>query len=212
MQYVRWQVVTPRSLFAISAQGGIAGDLVAPIAWWRTNTITPQSAFETWVGGSHQPSVESIGQVDSFRQYGFASVGGDRASVFFVGGSLLVLAASAVAIAIGLLLLYVPYLRHPVVLVALSLLLLVLALSWPALALLSGQSIVLALMVILVCRLVQVPFVRRRRNRRTRGPSPPSSVIRVRPSTRIRTDVALSTPSTTANAVPSMPIGTSELA
>lgn len=167
-----------------------------------------------WVGASTQPSPESIGQSGAFQQYSFASIGSaEGAYVTSVSASFALLVASGLAIVGGAAFFYIRPLRHPAVIVASSLLLIGIAFNWPALALFGGQAAVMVIIVLIVARILQLPFLRRRGRRRApRRSAGLSGAAGLQGSSRLRTEAALAvSPSTTANVGRSLPVGTSDL-
>ena len=211
LKEVRWNLLTPRNQFVLTTPPEMTGELLAPLSWWQQNGQPSQRDFERWVGASSQPSPETISQSPAFRRYSFASIGlPERGTAICVSGSFSALIAIGLTLGCGGAFLHFRRLRHPGVVLAVGLALVGLAITWPAVALVAGQAIVLIIVVVLLWRLLQLPFRQLRRQRgRSRRVTTPASAIRVRPSTRIHTEPVLNSPSTTANGGPALPMDTS---
>ena len=213
VQHIRWHLIAPRDQMVLAAPQGMAGDLVANLAWWRKPPQISQREFEMWAGASMQPSLEAIGQAGAFRQYSFAALDlPPGVHVTTVGAGFAMLAASALALVGGIAFVFVRQLRHPSVVVAVSLFLIGLAFVWPAIALFGGQCAALVIIILVVARVLRIPFLRRKRSGSLIRHGGQPSAAGGWNSSRIRTDAPLSvSPSTTANAGSALPLGTTDL-
>jgi len=142
-----WQVVLPPNEHIL----GSPADFTGEFRWgwnglfWGRIPILEQPQLETWVGARHLTELP----VETNR-YLFSSLGSvSRCEVQTVDRTLAVFTASAAALVIGLLLVYVPAVRHPAGLLVLAVAIAAAVLAWPAPSLLlaqaSGLGVVLSL-------------------------------------------------------------------
>jgi hypothetical protein len=143
-------------------------------AWWGRVPTKEQLDLEAWVGAASDEPLDAVPEATS--RYLFSRFGPPKTVEFTTAGrTWIVGGASGLALLVGLLLIYVPGLRHPffglvlVVLVAGS------AVAWPGASLLlsqaAGMGVVLSLLGAILYRGVA------RRRRRTVRRDVPSSVF-----------------------------------
>jgi hypothetical protein len=150
-----WQVAMPRNEHIVGSPIGFAGEFPVGFAgefrwgwnglFWGRIPVLEQPQLETWVGARHLAELP----VEANR-YLFSSLGSvSRCEVQTVDRTLAVFTASAAALVIGLLLVYVPAVRHPASLLVLAVALVAAVLAWPGPSLLlaqaSGLGVVLSL-------------------------------------------------------------------
>ena len=188
-QQVRWQVLTPNNQLLLWPPDGMETD--SATSWWpQERPSVSQQELEEWVGATEQPSPESTAYSSTQRQYLFATVGEvDNVAATSLSAGLGMLVVCGLSAAVCSVLIYVPRVRHPSVLLAISISLAYLAFRWPAAALFAGQTMALLLAVMLVSQVLQRLVFRRRASAMRRSVAVHSSSAR--PSTRIRKDSAL---------------------
>jgi hypothetical protein len=142
-----WQLVLPRNEHLLVCPADFTGEF--RWGWqglfWGRIPILEQSQLETWTGARRQ--AELPGEVNRYLFSGIGSV--SRCELRTVDRALLVFAASAAALIVGLLLIYVPAVRHPASLFVLAVLVAAVTLIYPDPSLLlaqaSGLGVVLSL-------------------------------------------------------------------
>jgi hypothetical protein len=148
-----WQVILPGSEIVVSRDPRVTPEL----RWqwdgfgWRRHPSRDQVELEQWIDASRQDPVPP-----GTNRYLFTAVGAvNRLELATTSRSWILLACSGVTLAVGLLLLYVPLLRHPVLLLAASVVTLTAGMMWPEFAILFAQAAILgALLAVMasVCR------------------------------------------------------------
>jgi hypothetical protein len=144
-----WQVVLPRSQILV----GLDPAVTAEMQWrwdgfgWRRQSSRDQAELEQWTDASRQDP-----PAPGTNRYLFATFGSARRlEITTAYRSWILLAASGGVFAVGLMLLYVPLLRHPAWLLATAVLVGGVGLMVPELAILMAQAAALgALLVVLV--------------------------------------------------------------
>jgi hypothetical protein len=164
-----------------------------------------QGELERWIGGSRQEPLPA-----SVPCYLFSGIGEIAAiEVAFAPRWAIVLVLSGVALACGLLLMYVPCLRHPAMLFALGVAALAVMAAAPDLAAQIAQASLLGLLLVLLALALKgiVGWRQARQTvvRGTRLPSPDSKTVRANLSASKPEGVAL--PSTTAAVPAELPLG-----
>lgn len=158
-----WQLVLPRNRILLWGDQAQA----AGLAWrgwlgWHRAPYYAQQDLERWIGAVNQDPVPP-----TMNTYLFTSFGApERLTVALGSRTVVLLAASGLALCIGLALIYFPLLRHPVVLLTLGVVLLAMALIAPEMAILAGQAASLGIVLTLVARLIRVVL-----QRSSRGPA-----------------------------------------
>jgi hypothetical protein len=159
MRRMYWQLVLPANEHLLSGPDGFTGEFV-----WRWSgaglgrtPVLDQSQLELWSGAEARDAVPDRSNV-----YLFSSLGRVRqADVWTASRTWIVLWASGAALAVGLLLIYVPAGRHPTVLLVGGAALLAVGLIAPEPTLLLAEAASLGMILTLVAW-----FLRRRLARR----------------------------------------------
>jgi hypothetical protein len=148
-----WQVILPGSEIVVSRDPRVTPEL----RWqwdgfgWRRHPSRDQVELEQWIDASRQDPVPP-----GTNRYLFTAVGAvNRLELATTSRSWILLDCSGVTLAVGLLLLYVPLLRHPVLLLAASVVTITAGMMWPEFAILFAQAAILgALLAVMasVCR------------------------------------------------------------
>ena len=164
-----WQLIVPEDEHLLAV-----GSPYLSESQWRWNQLfwSPagsweQSQLEDWIGASRQEAVPT-----ATHRYLF-SVTGEMPSLEATSWDRrgLILIASGFVLAVGLLFLYWPVLRHPLVIVAMGVVLATLALIQPPLAILIAQTAALGTALLLVACGLEWLYTRRRVER----PAPPTA-------------------------------------
>ena len=162
-----WQVILPKNEHVVVGPAGFTNEFTWGFAWnwdgyfWGRQPLMDQSQLETWVGASHEKD-EPQG-VNCYLFSTFGSVDQCQADLRIASRSWIVLCCSGVALAAGLLLIYVPPVRHGATLFCAGVLLLLLGIFYPAPTLLVAQAAGLGLALALVAALLHRGALRRRR-------------------------------------------------
>ncbi|MHB8860767.1 MAG: hypothetical protein ACYC6N_00075 [Pirellulaceae bacterium] len=145
-----WQVILPRGDVVVSRDPR----LTAERRWqwdqfgWRRYPAQDQAELEQWIGASRQEPSPS-----EANRYLFTTFGAVRQlELITASRSWILLACSGITLMIGLVLLYVPVLRHPVLLLVAGAITAALGLMWPDLAILFSQAALLGVLLVLVAR------------------------------------------------------------
>lgn len=159
-QWTYWQVVLPREVHLISSPSTFTRAF--QWAWegmhWGRRPLWEQFDLENWVGAPHQTEVPS-----DTNRYLLSTLGvPTQLELRTANRALLVLVASGAALVAGLLLIYVPAVRHPGALFVATVALLAFALFSPELALLAAQAASLGVVLTLVAALLERLFSGRR--------------------------------------------------
>lgn len=140
-------------------------DFTAEYAWtwadfhWGRHPLLEQSELEAWSGASAETPVPA-----ATNRYLFSGIGaGDRLEVRTAGRSWLVLTASGATLVLGLLLIYVPVVRHPVFLLCAAVGILAMSAIYPEPMLLIGQAASLGLFLTALAGWLERSMSRRRR-------------------------------------------------
>ncbi|HEX4149323.1 MAG TPA: hypothetical protein VHY20_10060, partial [Pirellulales bacterium] len=119
--------------------------------YWTRDPLMEQFELESWCSARHDTPLPATG-----RHYLFSSVGAQRElQLTVVRLALLVLIGSGGALALGLLMLYVPLVRHPLVWLAIGCGLAAVAGIWPQAALAAAQSAALGLVLVALAALLK---------------------------------------------------------
>lgn len=201
-----WQLILPRD--EIVAWGN--QQMTAELTWenwlgWRRRPLLQQAELERWIGAVPQDAIPWA--TNGYLFAGFGAMG--QLEVMTFSRTWLLLIASGVALTAGLLLMYLPLLRHPAWAVSAGIAILALALIKPEGAVLIGQAAALGIALAVVGHLVRFVFwreVAERSQLRSRAPLSDSKLMEVRlprtdGSSRITTasaPAAMSTPAAEA--------------
>lgn len=170
-----WQLVTPSNQHLVVIPDNVTAEWrwVWDRLWWHRLSPQDQSFFEQWLGATEQQPlaqsanryvVSSYGPVESFRCWTASRL-------------LLWLPIGLMAIACALAVSLWRTLRHPAALVILAVLLSMLAAAWPDLAILVGQTGLLALLIVLLYALTQAAIESRVRRRSVFTTRPTSAML-----------------------------------
>jgi hypothetical protein len=158
-----WQLVLPRDEHLVVVPKGLTSEFT----WGWTGTfwgripVWEQADLEAWCG---VPSSDPAPAPAATSRYLWSSLGPvGRCELWTASRSLIVLGASAVALVVGLTLIYVPVSRHAVALLAAAVALMSAALLWPGPTLLALEAASLGLALTLLAGLLQRSVGRRRR-------------------------------------------------
>ncbi|MFV1964083.1 MAG: hypothetical protein ACC628_01575 [Pirellulaceae bacterium] len=158
-----WQLVLPRNECLLWS----SPDLTREVSWqwlgfgWGRRGDANQRELEDWVGAAHQDPLPR-----DMNRYLFSSVGSIAPRQFVTGRlHIVLLVVSGVALAIGLLLIYYPMLRHPASLFVGGVVFLSVGLLYPDPAVLAAQAAALGIALVLVARLLEWMIARRRHRR-----------------------------------------------
>lgn len=199
-----WQLVLPQHEHLIAAPDGFTPEFAWGWtgAFWGRNPLWEQSQLETWVG---TVGLTSVPQATS--RYLFSSLGPvEKCEIRVANRSLIVLAASGIALVAGLLLIYVPVCRHPLALLLAAAALLAATFRYPEPTFLVAQAASLGVALTLVAGLLQRSMIRRRRRFLPREGG--GSSLLDKGSTQTLYTVPLASPddsTDTAPAAPSLP-------
>jgi len=163
MRRMYWQLTLPRDEHLVVGPKGLASEF--HWGWngtfWGRMPVWEQADLEAWCG---VPSLNPGPAPAATSRYLFSSLGPvERCEVWTASRSLIVLAASAIALIVGLMLMYVPLTRHPVALLAAAVALMSAALLHPGPTLLALEAASLGLALTLLAGLLQRSVARRRR-------------------------------------------------
>lgn len=156
-----WQLVLPQHEHLLTPPAGFTPEFTWGWtgAFWGRNPLLEQSQLETWVG---TVSLTAVPHATS--RYLFSSLGPvEQCEIRVANRSLIVLGASGIALIAGLLLLYVPWCRHPLMLLVVAAGLMSMTFLYPEPTLLVAQAASLGLALTLVAGLLQRSMARRRR-------------------------------------------------
>jgi hypothetical protein len=156
-----WQVVLPPSEHILGSPADFTGEFRWGWngAFWGRIPILEQAQLETWVGARHVTELP-----EETNRYLFSSLGTvNRCELRTADRALVVFTASAAALVIGLLLIYVPGARHPASLLVLALALAAATLTWPAPSLLLAQASGLGVVLSLAAAWLHRSVLRRHR-------------------------------------------------
>ncbi len=145
---VYWQLILPRDEVLLAPGGQFTEESIW--AWqglgWGRQPVLDQSQLETWSGAGKDPPPPA-----NLHYYLFSSLGTDHVlPVATVRLSHLVLGASGALLLLGLLVLYFPMVRHPLVLLTGALAFGAVSMLQPELALVVAQAAALGLVLLLV--------------------------------------------------------------
>ncbi len=155
-----WELVLPGNEHLLAAPPGLTPE----IRWnwngalWCRAPSLDQAALEDWVGAQPAAPLPTGANRYLFSSLGAAGQGEFRTAT----RSLVVLTLSGVALVAGLLLIYIPAMRHPAMLLAIVVALTGAALVHPGPSLLAAQAASLGVVLTLLAGLLQRTFHRKR--------------------------------------------------
>jgi len=191
-----WQLVVPPAMHVLAA----SDTLTRESAWgfnglfWSQHPLLEQPALEAWVGATRLAAVPEGSQ-----RYLFSSMGSiTGGEVLLMSRSTIVLLASGTVLAVGLLLLYVPVLRHPALLLVAGVALLAGGVLYPEPAVLLAQGCSLGLLLTVFAAVLKRSLGRPA----DEPPMEPSRSFSEKGSTQIRQPAAATSPASTASVSP----------
>ncbi len=148
-----WQLVFPRNELLVRGDSQFTPELTW--RWnqfgWQRHPLREQQDLEDWIGASRQDPVPTATNRYVFTSFGVPS----ELRVATFARSWILLIASGVTLIAGLLLIYLPSLRHPACLLTTGVLLLGLGLVRPELTVVLAQAAVLGIVLVVVARLLR---------------------------------------------------------
>jgi hypothetical protein len=175
-----WQLILPQNEHAITVPEGFAAEYFWQWEryFWGRKPLLEQEDLEILLGASKQPPVP-----ERTSRYLFSTMGNTaRCALWTARRTWIVLAASGVALAVGLLLIYAPICRRPGALLALAVALFCLGVFYTEAALALAQAAALGLALALLAGLLARTLIRHRR--RIAVPETSSSILQ-RESSRV---------------------------
>jgi hypothetical protein len=148
-----WQLITPASEHLLSGPANMTSEQRWTWSrwYWQRQSHMQQSDLEQWIGATVQEGMPS-----GTNQYLFTSIGPVGSfTVNTVRRSLLVLVVSGVTLLVGVLLIYLPIVRHPLTLLTVTIALAAASVNWPQVVLLIAQAALLGGSLVLLARLLQ---------------------------------------------------------
>jgi hypothetical protein len=160
VQRMYWQLVLPPKEHVVEPPASFSGEF----SWgwnglfWGRKPLLEQRQLERWCGARELADVAG-----DANRYLFSTLGPvSRCEVRTAMRPLIVMGASGIALVLGLLLIYVPALRHPAVMLVGAVLVGGAAILYPEPALLLGQAASLGVVLTILAGLLQRGVVRHR--------------------------------------------------
>ncbi len=166
---VYWELVLPPSEHVISTPPGFTSEFTWEFngLFWGRKPLLGEHQLEAWIGvpaNGPLPEEADRGALQGTNRYLFSNLGDvGRVEVQTADRFWIVLLASMAALAVGLLLIYVPWVRKPGPLFVVGLAMLGIGVIYPEPTLLLAQAAVLGLLLSLLAGLLQRSLVRRQR-------------------------------------------------
>jgi hypothetical protein len=206
VRQVYWHVILPRTRMVLTTPAGMASEMMWQAPWSQTPRLE-QPQLEVWSGATQQEAPLTQQFNAGYRQYLYSSIGAPGPMRLATqNGALCMLVVSSVALGLICALVYVPVLRHPVLLLTAGAAVLSLAMWWPTLGVLAAQCAILVIVLIGGVLLGDNLLARRRGASRPLGTVVAAShAVRRRRSLDSANEPMLSRPSTTATAAMSLP-------
>ncbi len=155
-----WQLILPQNEHVLNDPKGFASECRWGFMgyFWGRQPLLHQAELETWAGATHRTAPP-----EGFNVYLFSTLGAIEGGVVRTAGrAWIVLFSSGTALLFGLLLIYLPSLRHPATLLALALGLLSLGMIYPEPTILLAQTSSIGLVLALIAGLFVRLFPYRR--------------------------------------------------
>ena len=168
-----WQLVLPQNEHVLIDPPGFDREYCWKWCgyFWGREPVLNQMQLETWIGASQHSMLPEGASVYLYSNLGSA----DRAEPRTVGRTFIVAVASGAALILGLVLIYVPIVRHPFSLLPISLGLLSLAMIYPEPAAMIAQASGLGLALTLLAGILERSMARRRKKSLLK--EPPKSIM-----------------------------------
>ena len=156
-----WQLILPQNEHVLINPPGFDREYCWKWSgyFWGREPVLNQTQLETWIGTPQHAILPEGAGVYLYGNLGNA----DHAELRTVGRTLIVAIASGAALVLGLLLIYVPIVRHPFSLLVISLVLLSLAMIYPEPAAMIAQASGLGLALTLLAGMLERSMARRRK-------------------------------------------------
>lgn len=170
-----WQLVTPASQHLVEVPESLTPEWrwVWDRLWWHRLSPQDQAFFEQWLKASEQPPL-----AESANRYVVSSYGPVREFHCWTASRMLLwLPVGLVAIGCALAVSSWRRLRHPASAIAVAGLVSLLATAWPDLAILVGQTTLLALVIVMLYALTQAAVESRVRRRSVFTTRPASAML-----------------------------------
>ncbi len=193
-----WQLVLPQNEHVLVNPSGF--DREYRWKWngyfWGREPVLNQTQLETWIGAPQHAALPEGASI-----YLYGNLGGaDRAELRTMGRTSIVALASGAALMLGLLLIYVPLVRHPFSLLAAGLVLLSLAMIYPEPAAMIAQASGLGLALTLLAGMLERSMARRRKKTAFKASS--KAIKELSSSRRLLQPAPSASGSSSARAVP----------
>jgi len=155
-----WQVILPSNRHVLLEPAGFIDETPWQFSsfLWRRQPVMEQRELEAWSGAAHRAPASR-----ATNRYLFSTAGHpEQVELRIASRATIVLIASGLALVVGLLLIYVPAVRHPATVFAAAVILLAVGLLYPAPTVLLAQAAVIGLVLTLVAGLLHRGLPRRR--------------------------------------------------
>jgi hypothetical protein len=156
-----WQLILPPNEHLLSASSQLIGEhrWQRDGLFWNRRPLLDSASLELWIGSSPSNVFSTDAGYYLLGSFGETT----RVSLYTASRSWIVLIGSGIALVIGLVLIYLPWSRHPVSLLIGVIAIAAIGLSWPEPSVLLMQASVLGLAMILLAGLLERTMSRRRR-------------------------------------------------
>ena len=176
-EHFYWQLVTPATHHLVLIPDSMTPEWrwVWDRLWWHRLSPQDQPFFEQWLEASSQPAL-----AESANRYVVSNYGSTSSFRCWTASRLLLwLPIGLLAIASALAISVWPLLRHPVAVISLAVLMSLVAAAWPDLAILLGQTTLLAMLIVLLYALTQAAIESRVRRRSIFTTRPTSAMLEI---------------------------------
>ena len=156
-----WQLILPQNEHVLINPPGFDREYFWKWSgyFWGREPVLNQMQLDTWIGSPVHAILPEGSGVYLYGNLGNA----DHAELLTIGRTLIVTVASGAALVLGLLLIYVPIVRHPFSLLVISLVLLSLAMIYPEPAAMIAQASGLGLALTLMAGILERSMAQRRK-------------------------------------------------
>jgi hypothetical protein len=195
---IYWQLVLPQNEHVLINPPGFDREYFWKWSgyFWGREPVLNQTQLETWIGTPVHAILPEGAGVYLYGNLGNA----EHAELRTVGRTLIVAIASGAALVLGLLLIYVPIVRHPFSLLVISIVLLSLAMIYPEPAVMIAQASGLGLALTLLAGMLERIMARRRKKFVFKGSSKMSKEL-----TSSRTRLPPAPPASAGSSTRAMP-------